>query len=162
MNNSRNSAALGCSRNKLFLLFISSLDCELRKLFSMHELSCDYKIHVLQLHFQNFPSTLIRTQRIRKPATSFQISHPRPHQTMAMLSFNNYLFSALFFFDVLLLSSLPHHRANSVPIHSQRRSLGANATAVLIEFLRAHNTVRSRHGLPHLKWSTSLANYAKW
>lgn len=80
---------------------------------------------------------------------------------MAMVSVNNHLISALFSLSIILLSSLSHHRADSALIPS-RRSLRANSTAVIAEFLQAHNTVRSQHGLSRLIWSTSLANYAKW
>ncbi|KAK4802568.1 hypothetical protein SAY86_000771 [Trapa natans] len=79
---------------------------------------------------------------------------------MAMPGFNKHLPWVFFFIHILLLSSLSSHRAKS---DGRRRSLqSTNATAAVIEFLRTHNAVRFKHGVPHLKWSTSLANYAKW
>ncbi|OVA12430.1 Allergen V5/Tpx-1-related [Macleaya cordata] len=43
-----------------------------------------------------------------------------------------------------------------------RRSLGMTQSAMITQFLTAHNKVRTKHGLPKLKWNSRLANYAKW
>lgn len=62
---------------------------------------------------------------------------------------------------IIFFSSLSSRRVSSTPI--PRRAMGStNSTAINTEFLRAHNSVRRQHGLPLLKWSASLANYAKW
>ncbi|KAL5989797.1 hypothetical protein ACLOJK_010691 [Asimina triloba] len=41
-----------------------------------------------------------------------------------------------------------------------RRSMGEEPTSNIPQFLNPHNNVRARQGLPPLKWSTVLANYA--
>ncbi|KAK9268676.1 hypothetical protein L1049_000435 [Liquidambar formosana] len=67
------------------------------------------------------------------------------------------LFSFLLLSTLFLFSSL-------LPVEStvHRRFMRTKTTAAVAQFLGAHNSIRARHNLPLLQWSTKLANFAKW
>ncbi|OVA12432.1 Allergen V5/Tpx-1-related [Macleaya cordata] len=70
------------------------------------------------------------------------------------------LVSSLFFFISVLLLSSSLLIIN--PVYSLNRRVLSPLPPSISTFLNPHNKIRAQYGLKPLKWSSTLANYAKW